>query len=218
MGDLQFQFISVFIATFIPLMFVALMLGKGESRQIILFFGWGLFSGVLAFHLNNSFGAGQTERLALSIAPMIEEICKGLPLLLFLNQKKYPSVSKLIIFCAMASGVGFSIQESIYFFSLSSREINDLLVLVFRTLTTALMHGMVTAAFGIGLMMTQQLKNVRLPIIFGLLAFCASLHALFNLLLQTNFAAIAVVMPVAMFAAVWVFLGTLVSLDSDYTK
>jgi RsiW-degrading membrane proteinase PrsW (M82 family) len=206
MAELQFQFISAFIAMAIPLLFVVFMLGKGDSRRIISYFCWGLFAGVLAFNLNNAFGAGQAERLTLSIAPMIEEICKGLPVLLFLNPKKHPRVSKLIVFCAMASGIGFSIQESMYYFALSSREAGDLLTLVFRTLTTALMHGMTTAAFGIGLLATQKLRIARIPVVFGLFAFCASVHALFNLLLQTNLAAISVIMPVVMFFAGWIFI------------
>jgi len=205
-GELQYQFISVFIAMVIPLMFVAIMLGKSDSRRIILYFCWGLFSGVLAFNLNIAFGSGQYDRMVGTIAPIIEEICKGLPVLLFLNTKKYPRISKLIVFCALASGVGFSIQESMYYFAMSAREIGNLFELVFRTMTTSLMHGMVTAAFGIGLMLTQKLRTARIPVIFGLFAFCASVHALFNLLLQTNLAIIAVIMPVVMFFAGWTFI------------
>jgi RsiW-degrading membrane proteinase PrsW (M82 family) len=93
-----------------------------------------------------------------------------------------------------------------FYFAMSAREVSDLFELIFRTLTTALMHGMVTAAFGIGLMVTQKQRTTRIPVIFGLLAFCASLHALFNLLLQTNLAVIAVIMPVIMFFAGWMFI------------
>jgi len=206
MGDIQFQLIGAFIAMAIPLIFVVLMLDKGDSRRIILYFCWGLFAGVLAFNLNNAISAGQAERLTLSIAPMIEEICKAAPVLLFLNTKKYPQITRLIIFCAMASGIGFSIQETLYVFAVSPHTIGDLLTILFRSLTTALMHGMTTAAFGIGLMVTQKLKLARIPVIFGLFALCAVIHALFNLLLQTNFAAIAVIMPFVMFFAVWVYL------------
>ena len=206
MNDLQFQFISAFIAVAIPLMFIIVMLGKGDSRKILLFFCWGLFSGVLAFNLNAVFGTEQYARTVLTIAPVIEEIVKGLPVLLFLNVKKYPQITKIAVYCAMASGTGFSVQESMYYFAMSSREVGDLFQLVLRSLTTALMHGMVTAAFGIGLMVTQKLRTARIALIFGLFAFCASIHALFNLLLQTYLAFIAVIMPVVMFIAGWSFL------------
>jgi len=208
MAELQFQFISVFFAVAIPLLFVVLMLEKGDSRRIILYFCWGLFAGVLAFHLNNLLGSShaQAQRVTVSIAPILEEMLKGLPVLLFLNRKKYPQVSKLIVFCAMASGVGFSIQESLYFFAVSSREIIDLLALIVRTLTTALMHGMTTALFGIGIIVTQKLRLARLPIIFGQFAFCASIHALYNLLMYTWLAWLTAVIPVVMFGAGRLFL------------
>ncbi|MDR1465149.1 MAG: PrsW family intramembrane metalloprotease [Oscillospiraceae bacterium] len=208
MGELNFQFLSAFIAMTIPLLFVAVMLGKGDNRRIILYFRWGLFAGVLAYNLNNLLNSGweQTERIPLTIAPMMEEICKGLPVLLFLNRKKYPALTKVVILCAMASGVGFSIQESMYYFAMSGRAVPDILALVVRTLTTALMHGMTTAAFGIGLLVTQKQRSMRLPLIFGLFAACASVHALFNLLLTTQLAWLAAIMPIAMFFGGWVFV------------
>lgn len=202
MNDLHFQFISSFIAMAIPLLFVAAMLGRGDGRRIILYFCWGLFTGVLVFNLNNYLGRTpeQAQRLTVAIAPMIEEVCKVLPLLLLLR-KKSSAGTRLVVFCAMASGAGFSIQESMYYFAASQRELGDLLTLVFRTLTTALMHSMTAAAFGIGLMYLKKYRQMLIPSVFGLLALCASIHALFNLLLQTNLAFIAVIMPVAMLLA-----------------
>ncbi|MCL2013945.1 MAG: PrsW family glutamic-type intramembrane protease [Oscillospiraceae bacterium] len=122
------------------------------------------------------------------------------------KSKKYPHLTRLIVFCAMASGIGFSVQESMYYFAVSSREVMDIWLLVIRTLTTALMHGITTAAFGIGLLLLNKRKNLIVPLIFGLFALCASIHALFNLILQTNFAFAAIIMPIAMFFAGWVFL------------
>ncbi|MCL2222302.1 MAG: PrsW family intramembrane metalloprotease [Oscillospiraceae bacterium] len=206
MGELQFQFISSFFAVAIPLMFIVFMLGKCDSRRILLYFCWGLFSGVLAFNLNIVFGKGQYDRVVLTIAPIIEEIAKAFPVMLFLLTKKRKFTEKLIVLCAMASGFGFSAQESMYYFAASSREVGDLLALLLRSLTTSLMHGMTTAFFGIGLIMTQKLQGVRIPIIFGLLALCTGIHSLFNLLLQTNLAVVAVIMPVVMFFAGWTFL------------
>ena len=137
--------------------------------------------------------------MTVSIAPMIEEVCKGLPVLLFLNRKRFPHITKVIIFCAMASGIGFSIQESMYYFAVSSRELIDIVGLVIRSSTTALMHGMTTAAFGIGIMYLHKYKELLVPAVFGLFALSASLHAMYNLLLQTYLAVVALIMPIAMF-------------------
>ena len=192
----------------IPLLFVTFMLDNKDSKKIILYFCWGVFAGVLAFNLNNHFGStwSQSQRMTISIAPMIEEICKGFPVLLFLNHKKYPYITKVIAFCAMASGVGFSIQESMYYFAISPRELGDLASLVVRTFTTALMHSMTTTAVGIGLMLLHKQKHIIIPLVFGMFALSASIHALFNLLLQTYLAVIALVMPIAMFFTGWWFI------------
>lgn len=186
----------------IPLLFIVFMLDDKKSRQIILFFCWGIFAGILSFNLNNLFGGNteQAQRMTVSIAPIIEEICKGLPVLLLVLIRKQPQQSiRLIVLCALASGVGFSIQESIYYFATSSREVMDIWLLVIRTMTTSPMHGITTAAFGIGLMISYKQKHVLVPLVFGLLALCASVHALFNMLLQTEFALIAMIMPIGIF-------------------
>ena len=144
--------------------------------------------------------------MTLSIAPIVEEICKGLPLLFFLNEKKYPHITKVIVFCAMVSGIGFSVQESMYYFELSSQELGDIAVLAARSLTTALMHGMTTAVIGIGFLLLYKQKFIMITSLFALFALSASIHALFNLLLQTKLAFIAMLMPISMFIGGWLFI------------
>lgn len=204
----NFQFLGSFIAIAIPMLFIVFMLENKSSRQIILFFCWGLFAGLLAFNLNNLLGttSEQAERMTVSIAPMIEEVCKGLPLLLIVIRNKYPHLTKQIVFCGLASGIGFSVQESMYYFTVSSREIIDVLMLIVRVLTTSLMHGMVTAAFGIGLMLLHKQRSMLIPVIFGLFALCASVHSLFNLLMHTWMAWLSMLMPIVLFFAGWMFL------------
>jgi len=201
MSELSFQFISMIIAINIPLLFVAVALGNSDSRRILLYFCWGVCAGAAAFALNSHFDSNpqQAERLHLSIAPLVEEILKGLPLLLFLNEKRYPHITKVVVFCAMVSGIGFSVQESMYYFSVSSRAINDVAALSVRSCTTALMHGMTTAAIGIGLLLFQKHKHIMVPLVFSLFALSASIHALFNMLLETPLAFVGLVMPLVLF-------------------
>lgn len=202
MDELDYQFLSVFIAMAIPLLFIAFMCVDKQNRKIILYFCWGLFAGLLSYNLNNAIGnhLHQADRMSMSISPIVEEICKGLPLLVsvLLHKQKKQNI-RFVVMCAFASGVAFSIQESIFYFSESSRELIYLWLLFVRTFTTSLMHGLTTAAFFIGMMVTYRQKDMVLPIAFGLLALCASIHALFNLLLQTNFSFIAMLMPITIF-------------------
>ena len=168
----------------------------------MLYFCWGTFAGLLSYNINNFISSPeQAGRAVTAIAPIVEEICKGLPVLLFLRRKRFPKITETIVYCAMACGVGFSIQESIYYFSVSSGAAGDIVTLIIRTLTTALMHGMTTAMIGIGLLTLQKHRHILLPVVFSLLALSASVHALFNLLLPTNLAVIAMLMPIGLFFA-----------------
>jgi len=196
------------IATIIPLIFVIVIVKDTNSRRILLYFCWGAFAGLLSYGINNYFGSSpeQAERMTTSIAPIVEELCKGFPLLIFLVKRKTGAANMLIVYCAFASGIGFSIQESIYYFSLSSGAAGDIVTLTVRTLTTALMHGMSTAVVGAGLMLLQKQRNILLPVIASLFALGTVIHALFNLLLPTNLAVVAVLMPIMLYFAGLAFL------------
>ena len=196
--------LSVFgscIATIIPLLIVCLIIKEKNSRYILIYFCWGTLAGLLAFIINSllSQSPGQEDRLLTVIAPIVEESLKGLPLLLFLNRKRYPKITELIVYCAIATGVGFSIQESMYYFNHVTGSVGLIVTLTARTLTTALMHGVSTAIIGFGLMLMQNQRHIILPLIFGLFAVSVSIHATFNLLLPTNFAMIAILIPVSLY-------------------
>ncbi|MCL2085993.1 MAG: PrsW family intramembrane metalloprotease [Oscillospiraceae bacterium] len=208
MNEILFQFIGMIIIMNIPLLFVAFILGDSDSRRIVLFFCWGWFAGALAFTLNSLINSSweQSHRMTLSIAPIVEEICKGLPLLFFLNEKKYPHITKVIVYCAMVSGIGFSVQETMYYFDPSLVDFSNIAVIAARSLTTALMHGMTTAVIGIGLLFLNKQKFMLIPSLFALFSLSTSIHAIFNLLLQTKFAIFAMLMPISMFIGGWLFI------------
>ena len=194
------------IATIIPLIFTSVMVKDRSSRWILLYLCWGTLAGLLAYLGTGWFTAapGQAHRVVTSAAPVVEEVLKALPLLLFLWSYLHPRVTKLIVYCAMASGVGFSIQESIHYFAASSGAVGDFFVLGIRTITTALMHGMTTAIFGLGLLFLHKQRQILLPVIFGLLSLSITIHALFNLLLPTSLAVVAMLMPVGLyFGGLW---------------
>jgi len=189
------------IAAIVPLLFISVMIKDRNSRRIVLYFCWGVFAGVLSYIINNSLAAapGYAERVTTSIAPVVEEVCKGLPVLLFLWKKRHPRITEQIVYCAMAGGVGFSIEESIYYFYTSMENMNDMILLVIRTLTTTLMHGMSTAVIGVGMLILHKQRNILMPVIFSLFALSVSIHSLFNLLLPTKLAVVAMLIPLLLY-------------------
>lgn len=112
----------------------------------------------------------------------------------------------------MASGIGFSVQETLFYFTsfTSSPDIASLFPLIIRTVTTCLMHGMTTAIIGFGITITANFRNIRVPMILGLLALSSTIHSLFNILISTRLAIISLVMP-----AILYFVGLALLSDSN---
>jgi len=209
--NITIQILGVCAAIIIPLLFVAVLIKDTAGRRILLYFCWGTLAGFLSY-IGNSFFADAPEqagRVTTSIAPIVEEFLKGLPVLLFLNRKKHPRITEIIVSCSLAGGAGFSIQESIFYFFMTPETAGNMVVLVIRTMTTALMHSMATAILGIGLLILQNQRHILLPATFSLFTLSTSVHALFNLLLPTKAAFIAILMPVGLYFAGMVFLGGL---------
>ncbi len=210
---LNSPFLGPCISTIIPLLFIAIMVKDEKSRKIVLFFCWGTFTGLLS-HIGNTLLAPdpeQVNRVAISIAPIFEEVLKALPLLLFLNKKKYQNITIIIVYSAISSGIGYSIQESIFYFSnnLNGNFATTLVTLIMRTISTALMHGVTTSIIGAGIFITQKQRHIMVPVCFGLLALAATIHSMYNVLMTTNFKPLGMMMPIVIYIAGLMFLDTL---------
>lgn len=210
MAEASFQFLAVHLAISIPVLLLAVLLWRREVAVVSGYFCWGLLAGVLAFWLNTRLALGESaQAVTLSLAPMVEEALKGLPLLLLLRRDRLGRSPRLAVVCGMATGLAFSVQEGLFYFAESSRELVDIFTLAVRMSTTSLMHGMTTCFFAIGLVRLHRHREVLDAVVIGLFAIVASLHALFNLLLQTWLAPVTLIMPWAMFLACWAVLRRL---------
>lgn len=187
------------IAVCIPLLFLIFLSRDRRARYLLSFFCWGVFSVALAFILNEWFSLSSAEsgRVSFSVAPIVEEALKALPLLLFFRKR---APRNLVVFCAFAAGIGFSIVETVYYFaSVSPVTSSQLFPVLIRTVTTCLMHGMTTAVLGVGIAATLGYAFLRAPMLMGLLAVSATLHSLFNVLLGTRLAIVALAMPAVLY-------------------
>ncbi|NLA53789.1 MAG: PrsW family intramembrane metalloprotease [Clostridiales bacterium] len=193
---------AVFWGTMIPLVFLIILL-KGESRLMMLFFAWGMVAFALSLVVNNlarAGGAVTPGELSLTWAPIIEEFFKALPLVYFLIRKQktaYPLFS-----FALAAGIGFSIQEN-YTYLLSQAALASSLTfyVILRSITTCLMHGMATGLLGFGLTLIREFRVLKLPLLFGLFSLSVILHALFNLYIASGARLIGMLMPILLYMA-----------------
>lgn len=61
------------------------------------------------------------------------------------------------------------------------------------------MHGMTTAIIGFGLTIALNLRAIRVPMVLGLLALASVIHSLYNILIDTRLAILALIMPAALY-------------------
>jgi RsiW-degrading membrane proteinase PrsW (M82 family) len=206
---------SVFLATLIPLLFLIGIL-KGEARTLILFFIWGLVAFLLSYYTNSWLCSAlklQREQMIYSVAPLVEEFFKFLPLLWFFFRKK-PMNRHTIIFLGMAVGVGFSIQENnLYLSQLQTGELGGrLMMAMLRSVLTSLMHGLTTAMIGFGFSLIKDFRIFTFPLSFGLFAIAVTSHSLFNLYTNSQLRAVGILLP-ALIYLTGVFI--LYVLDTD---
>jgi len=191
----------VFLGTLIPLLFLLGMV-KNEHRTLLAFFAWGLTAFMGALRLNTQLVAAQwvgAPDLSVHAAPVVEELLKTLPLVYFLlrprTEKRY-----LIVYYAMASGIGFSIIENYLYLSRQSGADETIPYMILRSASTSLMHGMTAAVVGMGISFLQEFRVFVLPITFGLLSAAITGHSLYNLTVESpGFRSLAVLLPLSLY-------------------
>lgn len=201
----------VFLGTLIPLLFLMGLL-KNEHRVLVGYFAWGLVAFMAALAVNTrvvEWGWIAREELSIHVAPAVEELLKVLPLCAFILRRR-ATKRYLIVYYAMASGIGFSIIENYLYLSQLGGTDGTGMYMVLRSISTALMHGMATAVVGMGLSFIQEFHVFVLPIAFGLLSAAITGHSLYNLTVSSApYHGIAVVIPLALYCLSLPVIGTL---------
>jgi len=106
----------------------------------------GLFSSFFSGYISNS--EIQTQIDAIIIAPFIEEITKGIFLLITISDKRFDNITDGIVYGG-AIGLGFGMTENfLYFISYSSSIEQWISVVLIRTFFSAVMHCIATASLG----------------------------------------------------------------------
>ncbi|HZD43069.1 MAG TPA: PrsW family glutamic-type intramembrane protease [Methanomicrobiales archaeon] len=177
--------LEFYLAASLPLFFLLIFL-EGGQRRILAFLIWGLTAAVISYYLSGELAqlfAGSTVLSDVTIAPVVEEFAKALPLfvLLPLFGRRF---SKELLVLAMASGFGFAILENyVYVSSFVLGGAGAIAYAVVRGITTSVMHGCMTAIIGYGIFLTYEFERRSLPpILFGLYTVAVTIHALYNLL------------------------------------
>ena len=196
----------IFLCLTIP-MLLMLPLLEIRSRCIVGFMLLGTVTALSAYEINTivypmtGLSARSFSEL---VPPMTEELLKAMPVLLYavlLDDRR-----NRVLPIAMAVGVGFAILEN-------SMILITVLWATARGFSASLMHGLCTVVAGTGITYVKKQKKLFYTGTFGLLSISITMHALFNLLIQSVYDYIGMAMPLVLYGLIyWLYKGQRVRL------
>ena len=141
----------------------------------------------------------------LTVPPVTEKLLKALPVLVF--AVFFSDDRKDVLPAAMSVGIGFSILEN------TAILVQNLTVVTLgwaalRGLSASLMHGLCTMIIGAGLPYVKKQRKLFCTGIFGLFTVSATMHALFNLLIQSDYSWLGACFPMVLYVLFYVVRRT----------
>ncbi len=194
-----------FICLAVPLSMMMLLL-PSKSRQVI---GFMIIGSVMALC------AGEYNSLIVDVfhmpifqatvtyTPMIEELLKMLPVLFYATVVSDHRESLLSI--SMAVGIGFALLENSYVMLQNPNNV-DFAFALGHGFGSALVHGICTAAIGYGLSFVKKKKKVFYTGTFGLYSVACIYHAIYNLLVQSDYQIGGLLLPILTYIPLVVFM------------
>jgi RsiW-degrading membrane proteinase PrsW (M82 family) len=175
----------LYICMFVPLL-LSLPLIQKSSRGIMIFILIGISSALFISEVNGimlQLLGYDTLYVTTTVTPATEEITKAIPILIYAfvitdNRDK-------LLTASFALGIGFALFENTYILvnSVDSVSIGWAII---RGFSTALMHGICTAAVGYGMSFVKKKKKLFYCGTFSLLMLAIIYHGIFNMLVQSE--------------------------------
>ena len=142
---------------------------------------------ILSYFDNNGFFVSTT------ITPITEEIIKALPVLFFAYM--FYDNLEILLPLSFSTGIGFALFENMVLLLKMNTDMPIELAAV-RGLATALMHGVCTAAVGLGMSYVKKKKELFYCGTLGLLIIAILYHGLYNMLVQSSLSVLGFILPV----------------------
>ena len=185
----------LFISVFVPILLMACLIEK-KARQPIVFMLIGIFVSVFAAEVNGLLCMllpMSTFEITIIVTPITEEILKAIPILVFATAL---SAKKEALFTAsMAAGIGFAVLENAYY--LLNNAYFNMIDAIVRAFGAGLMHGMCTLLVGVGISFVKKKRKIFVVGTFALLSTAITYHGIYNMLVQSEYAVIGVLLPVS---------------------
>ena len=200
------QFIASLLAAIIPILFYLFFLWRFDRYEpepigiVLKHFLWGAIGAIIFgitvssfFVTDNNFifvSSEVTSLLAVVlIAPIVEEIGKGLFLVISAKKDYFDDMTDGIVYGG-AIGLGFGMTENfMYFLMYDDNFINWLSIVIIRSIFSATMHAIATATFGAMLAKAKFTTNKSHKIILPFLGLLLAMifHATWNFFVSGEF-------------------------------
>lgn len=213
MENLNFD---IYICFAIPLLLAVFVLAK-RPRTCFIFILLGLsvcvYCGEVNRFLQNALALGDGT-YSVAIAPLNEEICKCVPLLIYFFLAK-PDKPKLME-ASLLLGIGFATQENAYVLASFSANSSVFLSTV-RALGAGTMHIVVLTLAAHVLSLTRNKKRTAVLALLAVLL-AVVYHAVFNYIEISNFSFIGYFLPLFTFVPMMIYLKKMQQKDKDPEK
>ena len=184
----------LFICTVAPLFLLLLLLRK-RSKLIVGYMLIGIFVSLFVSELNtillNLFD-GDSLFVTTVITPISEEIVKAAPVLFY--AMVFSDDRDKLMTIAFATGIGFAMFENMVILLQNIENVTVGWAIV-RGFSTALMHGVCTAAVGYGMSFIKKRRKLFYCGTFALLTLASIYHGIFNMLVQSEYKYLGFILP-----------------------
>ena len=197
---ISFIAITVSLALMLPLM-------EKKLRRLVVFMIAGIFSCLFVSELNNILlGAfrGDIFFVTTTITPITEEVVKMLPILFFAIV--VTDDRRTLIPISFAVGVGFALLENVVILTQNVENVTILWALV-RGFGSGLVHGICTVMVGWGISYIKKRRKFFYCGTFALLSAAIIYHAIYNLLVQSQYRYVGILLPTITYIPIILFLG-----------
>ena len=196
---ISFIAITVSLALMLPLM-------EKKLRRLVLFMISGIFSCLFVSELNNILlGVFHNDIffVTTTVTPITEEIVKMLPILFFAIM--VTDDRRTLIPISFAVGVGFALLENVVILTQNVENVTILWALV-RGFGSGLVHGICTVMVGWGISYIKKRRKFFYCGTFALLSAAIIYHAIYNLLVQSQYQYVGILLPTITYIPIILFL------------
>ncbi|MCR5201576.1 MAG: PrsW family intramembrane metalloprotease [Lachnospiraceae bacterium] len=201
--DVTIEYIC-FICIIVPLIMMTITL-PGKGRLIIGSMGMGLFISLLSSEVSGAIirelKISDMLYITTNITPLIEEILKALPILIYAFL--FAERREILLSCAFGIGVGFAVLENIVILlravMVNPESANYLWAFV-RGFGSGLMHAVTTMMVAIIVNFVKKQRKLILPGVTAMLCVAAAYHAIYNALVQSDLKYLGFVLPLITYA------------------